>query len=136
MNLVAIIGNVATKPELRHTASGKAVCSFRLAVQRNGGDDADFLSIVTWERQAEVCDRYLYVGRRVGVEGRLHQSTWETDEGKRSRVEVIAHRVELLGAPRAGEREQGSDSGDAGEESAQADRAESDAPERREVLVG
>lgn len=99
MNIVAIIGNVASDPELRHTAGGRAVCSFRVAVSRPGGDLADFFTIVAWEKQAEVCNEYLTKGRRVGIEGRLHHSTWEVSgEGKRSKVEVVAHRIELLGA--------------------------------------
>jgi len=100
MNVVAVIGNVAAQPELRYTPAGKAVCSFRLAVSRPGGEQADFFTIVAWERQAEVCNEYLTIGRRVGVEGRLHHSTWEADEKRRSKVEIIAHRVQLLGAPR------------------------------------
>lgn len=100
MNLVALIGNVASKPELKYTPAKKAICTFRMAVSRPGGDDADFMTVVAWERQAEVCAEYLQVGRRVGVEGRIHQSSWEADGEKRSRVEVVAHRVSLLGAPR------------------------------------
>jgi single-strand DNA-binding protein len=101
MNVVALIGNLAADPELRYTPSGKAVCTFRLAVSRPGNEPADFFTIVAWERQAEVCGQYLVKGRRVGIEGRLHHSTWEAeDKSRRSRVEVIAHRVQLIGAPR------------------------------------
>jgi single-strand DNA-binding protein len=100
MNVVALIGNVATEPEMRYTPSGRAVCTFRLAVSRPGGEEADFFSIVTWERQAEVCNEYLSLGRRVAIEGRLHHSTWEAEDGRQSKVEVVASRVELLGAAR------------------------------------
>lgn len=97
MNIVALIGNVASDPELRHTSTGKAVCTFRLAVSRVGAETADFFTIVAWERQAEVCAEYLQTGRRVAVEGRLHHSTWEAGDQKRSKIEVIANRVNLLG---------------------------------------
>jgi single-strand DNA-binding protein len=98
MNVVALIGNVASDPELRYTASGRAVCTFRMAVSRPGGEQADFFTIVAWERQAEVCGEYITTGRRVGVEGRLHYSTWSTDDGaKRSKIEIVATRVQLLG---------------------------------------
>lgn len=102
MNVVALIGNAASDPELRYTQAGKAVATFRLAVSRGGGDEADFFSVVCWERQAEVVNEYVSTGRRVGIEGRLHHSTWDTENGKRSKVEVVAHRVELLGGPREG----------------------------------
>ncbi|MCW2924226.1 MAG: single-strand binding protein [Thermoleophilia bacterium] len=98
MNVVALVGNLATDPELRQTGNGRAVCTFRLAVSRPSGDQADFLTVVAWERQAEVCKEYLSVGRRVAVDGRLHHSVWDAEDGtKRSKVEVVAHRVELLG---------------------------------------
>lgn len=100
MNLVALIGNVASEPELRSTANERAVCTFRLAVSRPGGAAADFFTVVAWERQAEICKEYLQIGRRVGVEGRIHHSTWEHEGSRRSKVEVIAHRVQLLGAKR------------------------------------
>lgn len=101
MNLVAVIGNVAAQPELRYTTAGRAVCSFRLAVSRPGGEQADFFTVITWERQAEVCNEYLTTGRRVGVEGRLHHATWESDGSRRSTVEIVATRVDLLGRPRS-----------------------------------
>lgn len=99
MNIVALVGNVATEPELRHTAAGRAVCSFRVAVSRPGGADADFFTVVCWERQAEVAKTYLTVGRRIAVDGRLHHSSWQVEGaggGRRSKVEIIAHRVELI----------------------------------------
>lgn len=100
MNLVALIGNLASEPELRHTPTGRAVCDFRLAVSRPGGEQADFFTVIAWERQAEVCNEYLGKGRRVGVDGRLHHSTWEVEGERRSKVEVVAHRVQLLDGPR------------------------------------
>lgn len=107
MNIVALVGNLATDPEIRVTEGKRKVCTFRLAVSRSDGTTADFFTVVAWERQAEVCAEYLSVGRRVAIDGRLHHSTWQiesTDPDKkperRSKVEVIAHRVEMLGRPR------------------------------------
>ena len=98
MNLVAMIGNVATKPELTRMKSGKSACTFRLAVARPGEESADFFTIVAFERQAEVINEYLCTGRRVAVEGRLHHSSWDDANGEsRSKVEIVANRVELLG---------------------------------------
>ncbi len=106
MNLVALVGNLATDPEVRHTGDGRAICTFRLAVSRaNDSNEADFFTVVAWQRQAEVCAEYLSVGRRVAVDGRLHHSTWEVEaqdgtKQRRSKVEVVAHRVEMLGGAR------------------------------------
>jgi single-strand DNA-binding protein len=97
VNVVALIGNLATDVELREVAGGRKVASFRLAVDRPGGAEADFVGVTAWERQAETCAEYLAKGRRVAVEGRLRSSSWETPDGeRRSAVEVVAHRVEFL----------------------------------------
>jgi single-strand DNA-binding protein len=125
MNVCVLVGNLATDPELRQTSGGRAVCTFRLAVSRPSGTDADFFTVVAWERQAEICKQYLSIGRRVAIEGRLHHSTWQVDvdpnaEGeaqrsnRRSKVEVIASRVELLGG--GTRREQGEGEGEGGVE--------------------
>ena len=101
MNIVAIIGNVASEPELRHTSQGRAVCSFRVAVSRPGdGSTADFFDIVSWERQAEVCQQFLTIGRRVSVEGRMHCRVLD-GEPQRTSVEIVASRIELLSSNRS-----------------------------------
>lgn len=98
MNMVALVGNVASKPDTKVTSGGKTVGSFRLAVSRVGGEQADFFTVVAWERQAQICDEYLTVGRKIAIEGRLLHSSWRNEKNEaRSRVEVVAHRVELLG---------------------------------------
>ena len=104
MNIVAIIGNVASEPKLRNTSQGRAVCCFRVAVSRPGdGTTADFFDVVTWERQAEICKQYLDLGRRIAVEGRMHcRSYRDVDDVRRTSVELVASRVELLSAAHNG----------------------------------
>lgn len=110
MNIVALVGNLATDPEFRVTGSGKQLCTFRLAVSRIDNQTADFFTVVCWDRQAEVCRDYLSVGRRIAVQGRLHHSTWQVENAdkpdqpeRRSKVEIVAQRVEILGRPRTEE---------------------------------
>lgn len=101
MNSVALIGNLATDVELRELGEDRKVASFLLAIDRIGSEEADFVRIAAWNRQAELCGQYLSKGRRVGVEGRLRSGSWEDAEGKRrNAVEVVASRVEFLGGPR------------------------------------
>jgi single-strand DNA-binding protein len=100
MNLVMLIGNLATDVELREFGEEKRLATFRLAVDRGGKDDeADFFRISVWDRQAQTCADYLAKGRQVAVEGRLRTSSWEDNGEKRSRVEVVARRVEFLSSP-------------------------------------
>lgn len=100
MNVVTLIGNLATDVELRDVGEDLHVASFLLAVNRPGKDEADFVRISTWNRQAELCAQYLAKGRKVGVDGRLRSSSWEDSDGnKRNAVEVVANRVEFLSPP-------------------------------------
>jgi single-strand DNA-binding protein len=100
MNLVMLIGNLATDVELREFGEEKRLATFRLAVDRGGKDDeADFFRISVWDRQAQTCADHLAKGRKVAVEGRLRTSSWEDNGEKRSRVEVVARRVRFLPSP-------------------------------------
>ena len=114
MNKAILIGNLATDPETRTTASGVSVCSFRLAVQRRfanqqGVREADFLNIVAWRQTAELCARYLSKGRKVAVEGSIQTRSYDAQDGsKRYVTEIVADNVEFLGSPQ-GERQQRAD---------------------------
>ncbi len=105
-NKVLLMGNLTRDPELRYIPSGTAVAKFGLAVNRDyvdrqSGDKKEsvcFVDITVWGKQAETCNQYLTKGRPVFIEGRLEFSSWETKEGdKRSKLEVVAERVQFLG---------------------------------------
>jgi single-strand DNA-binding protein len=108
VNVVTLIGNLATEVELREVGPDKKVASFVLAVDRASRDGgADFVSVSAWDRQAELCAEYLGKGRRIAVDGRLKSRSWEEEGKRRSAVEVVARRVEFLGGgPRSDEREE------------------------------
>lgn len=108
LNKVLLIGRLTRDPELRYIASGAAVCEFGLAVNRyfrrsdgEQGKDTCFVDIVAWGRQGETCNEFLKKGSGCLIEGRLAFDSWETPEGqKRSRLRVVADRVQFM--PRAG----------------------------------
>ena len=102
INQVILMGRLTRDPEQRTTASGKNVVSFSIAVDRVGQDDqADFFNITAWEKLGDLVMQYLQKGRRVLVQGRLRQDSWEDKEtGKRqSRIEVTATDVTFLDGP-------------------------------------
>jgi single-strand DNA-binding protein len=107
INSVVLVGNLTKDPELRHTPSGMAVCSLRLAVNTRRKDQAtgewgekpNFFDITVWGQQGENCAQYLAKGRPVGVQGRLEWREWEAQDGtKRQAVEVVADTVQFLGS--------------------------------------
>ncbi|HEX9416408.1 MAG TPA: single-stranded DNA-binding protein [Gaiellaceae bacterium] len=100
MNVVTLIGNLATDVEVREVGDDRKVASFLLAVDRPGQEAADFVRVSTWNKQAEVCGRFLSKGKRVGIDGRLRSSSWEDADGnRRNAVEVVANRVQFLSPP-------------------------------------
>jgi single-strand DNA-binding protein len=115
LNKVFLMGNLTRDPELRYTPKGTAVADLAIAINRQykGQDGQDreevtYVDIVTWSRQAETCAQYLTKGSPIHIEGRLQLDQWEDNEGKKkSRLRVIAERIQFLGRGRASDKPEG-----------------------------
>jgi single-strand DNA-binding protein len=86
MNKVLITGRLTRDPELRSLASGRHVTTFTVATNEYAGpgkERAEYHNVVTWERLAEICGRYLGKGMTVALEGRIQTRTWDDDQGRR-----------------------------------------------------
>lgn len=106
INQVILMGRLTRDPEQRTTSTGKNIASFSIAVDRNTQDDqADFFNVTAWEKLGDLVMQYLGKGRRVLVQGRLRQDSWDDKETgqKRSRVEVVATDVTFLDGPNSGD---------------------------------
>ena len=107
LNKVMLIGNLGTDPEMRYTANGSAVTTFRLAVSRSFGspegerrEETEWFTVVTWNKLAELLGQHLQKGRKVFVEGRLATRSWDGPDGqKRYRTEVVGNQVLFLDRP-------------------------------------
>jgi single-strand DNA-binding protein len=113
INHVVLVGRLTRDAELKYTAGGQAVCKFSIAVNRrrkNGDqweDEANFFDIVIWGRQGESLHPYLVKGKMVGVDGELRQDRWQQDGQNRSKVEIVANYLQLLGGtPGSGQERQ------------------------------
>ena len=106
INQVILMGRLTRDPEQRTTTGGKTIASFSIAVDRGGDSDAaDFFEVTAWEKLGDLVIQYLGKGRRVLVQGRLRQDSWDDKETgkKRSRVEVTATDVTFLDGPQDGQ---------------------------------
>lgn len=109
VNHVILIGRLTRDAELKYTSGGMAVCKFAIAVnkRRKQGeqwvDEANFFDIVLWGRSGETINQYLVKGKQVAVEGELHQNRWEQDGQSRSKIEINANNVQLLGGGAGGQ---------------------------------
>ncbi|WP_072469887.1 single-stranded DNA-binding protein [Urinicoccus massiliensis] len=109
MNNVSLLGRLTKDPELRYTQGGQASCRFTLAVDRglsrekrqeleaNNQPTADFISITTWGKTAELVANYLSKGRQLAVEGSIRTGSYENKEGQRVyTTEVWANRIHFI----------------------------------------
>ena len=114
LNRLMVIGNIGTEPEMRYTANGTPVTTFRLAVSRKftdasgeRRDDTEWFTIVAWNDLAEQCNQWLSKGKRVFVEGRLKSNIWKSADGtSRFNNEIIASRALFLDRTPAAEQEE------------------------------
>jgi len=99
MNRVLLTGRLTRDPEMRSLANSKVVTQFSLATNeyRGGQEKAEFHTVVTWDRLAEICAQYLGKGQLVAIEGRLQTRQWEDDRKLRHwKTEIVASSVEML----------------------------------------
>lgn len=105
MNNVVLIGRLTKDPELSHIKDDTAMCKFTLAVDRQGKDGADFIRIVTWNKTAENCSKYLAKGRQAAVQGRIQTGSYKNKDGHTVyTTDVIANNVQFLGSNGSDER--------------------------------
>lgn len=102
INRAVLVGRLTRDPELRYTASGVAVATFTLAVNRQftnrqGDREADFINCVIWRKAAENFANFTHKGSLVGVDGRIQTRSYENQQGTRVYVtEVVVDNFSLL----------------------------------------
>ena len=109
MNKVIVMGNLTKDVEMRNTPSGKAVADVGVAINEQRKNQAGetvqettFVDATFWGRTAEIAAEYLSKGSPVLIEGRLKQEQWETDGQKRSKLKIVAERMQMLGTKQNG----------------------------------
>ncbi len=106
INKVILCGLVGQDPKVRTTPSGRQLCELSLATDRRvkSGEDwtttTDWHRVTLWERDAEICQRYVRKGTAVSIEGELRTDQWTDQDGrKKSKLRVHARRLDIIGKP-------------------------------------
>jgi len=92
-------------PTLSTTQSGVNMARFKVAVTRpfsgrNGQPkEADFFTCVAWRNNADFVAKYMAKGRKVCVEGRMENRSYEKDGVKHYTWDLIADNVEACDRP-------------------------------------
>ena len=103
MNKVILMGRIAQDIDVKTTASGNAVLSFSIAVDRGyakPGEErqTDFITCVAWKSVAEFIGKHFAKGRMIAVEGELRTRSYDDKNGVKHYVtEVLVSRVYFTG---------------------------------------
>ncbi len=110
LNLILLIGNAGRDAELRYTATGRAVASFSMAVNRSyqvnneWQEETEWFNVSVWGQQAENVASRVRRGAKVFVEGRLSTREYTNQAGiARTSLDVNAFRVLNLTGREEGE---------------------------------
>lgn len=95
LNKAILNGRLTKAPELKQTNSGKSVCGFTIAVDRNRDrEKTDFIPIVAWGKTAEFVNQWFGKGDLITIVGRIEVRNYEDKNGnKRTATEIIAEEV-------------------------------------------
>lgn len=105
LNNVQLIGRLGRVPETKTFNNGGSVTQFSIATtdswtDRESGErheETEWHYIVARGRLGEICQKYLSVGSRVYVEGKLRTRKWTNGNGvELYRTEIIASEVKFL----------------------------------------
>jgi single-strand DNA-binding protein len=102
LNKVLIVGNVVNNPRVSLTNNSKIkVANFRIACGRKfrtkSGvlkEEVCYVSVTSWLKLAEICEKNLVRGDKVYVEGSLQSKL--LSDSKMSVVEILADRIQIL----------------------------------------
>ena len=88
MNRVILMGRLTKNPEIKYAGkeNDMAVARYTLAVnrryKREGEQEADFISCVTFGKSAEFAQKYLRKGMRIVISGRISTGNYKDKDGK------------------------------------------------------
>ena len=102
INNIVLVGRTTKAIELKQNKNGTNYVQFTLAVNRpykdeQGGQQADFITCVAWNKTAETIANYVLKGTMIGIEGRLQVRSYENEAGVRQYLsEVLVNRFTFL----------------------------------------
>ena len=96
LNQTVLSGNLGADPEMFYSSEGKPVASFNLAF-KGAKKKTGWIKVAAFGKLAEISEKYLHKGARIGIIGTLDQQVWETEEGvKRSSFQINANSLEFI----------------------------------------
>jgi single-strand DNA-binding protein len=105
INQITLVGRVVRDAVQKYANSGTAICELSIAYDvynyAKKEDEASFIDVTLFGRQAEALGRYLVKGQQIAVSGILRQDRWQNQDGQnRSKHVVIGQNIQLLRRPK------------------------------------
>lgn len=103
-NKVNLIGRLGADPELKHFDSDAVKATVSLATsekfknkQQEQVEETEWHNLVFWGKGAEIAAQYLKKGGLVDIEGKIKTRSWEHENEKHYRTEILVDRFLMLG---------------------------------------
>lgn len=103
VNKVVLIWNLTKDPEIKTTSTGHSFCIFTIATNRDWTSaewekqsTTEFHKVAAWGKLANLCWDFLVKWKLVYIEWYLKTRTWEFEEKKYSKTEIIAQDMIML----------------------------------------
>lgn len=110
MNKAILMGRLTREPEVRYSQGDNptAIARYTLAVdrrfKRDGDDSADFISCVTFGKNAEFTEHYFKKGTKIVVSGRIQTGSYTNKEGQKVyTTEVVVEENDFAESKNAGQ---------------------------------
>lgn len=97
MNRTILIGRLTKDIDVRSSQSGTSVAKFTVAVDRRTKEkETDFINCTAFGKTAEVLQKYVRKGHRIGIVGHIQTGSYEKDGHKVYTTDVIVDEIEFL----------------------------------------
>lgn len=96
MNSVNLVGNVATSVKSGNGSATAMLAVHRIYSQAKDKQTADFVPIVAFGKMAEVLNKYVSKGSRIGLTGHIQTGQYEKDGRTIYTWQVVAENIYLL----------------------------------------
>ena len=98
MNVVVLCGKLAAPPELREFESGASLVRSLITVRSDSPRRrVDVVPVTLWDPKPDHEILTAPAGQPVYATASIQRRFWTSDEGRKSRLEVVAHHLELQG---------------------------------------
>jgi len=96
LNLIVLCGRLAVDGELRVFDSGARLIRYLVTTRVDfPRSRVDVIPVTLWDPPEDLIDTPGLKGERIWVCGSVQRRYWESSDGRRSRVEVVAEQVKL-----------------------------------------